>query len=115
MVIQIILTVCSFLVIVRAVKSFRKGAIRFPMFVFWSLFWLTLVFFLWQPGLADRIAWFLQVGRGADAVFYLALVLIFGLIFKIMVRLESLDSQLTTIVRELAIIQKNPPSSPPIQ
>lgn len=109
MVIQILLTFCSLFVIIRAFKSYRRKAVRFTTFFLWSSFWLALIFFLWQPGLTDRIASLLQVGRGADAVLYLSLVVIFILFFRIMVRLESIDAEMTTLVRELAILQKKEP------
>ncbi len=72
MVIQILITLASAFVILKSVVSYSNRSIRLPTFVVWSVFWVAIIFLVWQPNLADRAASFLQVGRGADAMFYLS-------------------------------------------
>ena len=110
MVIQVLVTILSAYIVLRAYRAYRKKSVRMATFLLWSLFWLLMIFVVWQPDLTNRLAALLQVGRGADAILYLSLVLIFYLIFKIFVKIEALDSELTTLVREIAIIErkKNP-------
>lgn len=103
MIIQGFLTLCSVFVIAKAFKSYRKHSVRFSTFLVWSLFWIAIIAVVWQPELTNRIAAVLQVGRGADAVLYLSLILIFYLLFKIFEKLEMLDQEITTIVREVAV------------
>ncbi len=110
MVIQILITVISAFVILRAFKNYRKKSVRLMTFALWSFFWLGMIFLVWQPQLTNRLAALLQVGRGTDAVFYLSLILIFYLLFRIFVKLESIDTELTTIIREIAIIERKKPS-----
>ncbi len=106
MVIQILITLASAFVILKSVVSYSNRSIRLPTFVVWSLFWVAIIFFVWQPSLADRVASLLQVGRGADAMFYLSLIVIFYLLFKIFIRFERIDFQVTTLVREIALLRK---------
>jgi small membrane protein len=105
--IQIIVTVFSVFFILRAFRNFRQKNVRFFVWFFWTLLWAGMVILVWQPWLADFIAGYLKVGRGTDAILYLSLVLLFGLLFKLFVKIEALDRELTTIVRELAIIEKD--------
>lgn len=106
MVFQLVVSVCSIFVLLKAWKSYRKKNVRFTTFILWAVLWIGMIFVVWQPQLTDRVAGFLQVGRGADAVLYLSLLVIFYLFFRIFVALERVDQQLTTVVRELAIIDK---------
>ncbi len=106
MVIQVLVTILSAYIILRAYRSYRKKTVRIATFLLWSFFWLLMIFVVWQPDLTNRLASLLQVGRGADAVLYLSLVLIFYLIFKIYVKLEAIDAEMTTLVREVAIIER---------
>ncbi|MDO8489988.1 MAG: DUF2304 family protein [bacterium] len=105
MVIQGFLTLCSLFIIAKAFKSYRKRSVRLTTFCAWSLFWIVLIAVVWQPDLTNHVAGILQVGRGADAVLYLSLILIFYLLFRIFEKLEMLDQEITTIVREIAVSQ----------
>ncbi len=109
MVIQILITLVSAFVIVRAFQKFKQKAVPLSPFFVWLLFWCLIVFFVWQPQQTDRIAAFLQVGRGADAVLYISLILIFYLFFKVFMKLEKLDQEITLLVREMAILDKKRP------
>ncbi len=104
--IQIVATLISLFVLARAFQKFRTKAIKLPIFCMWSLFWVVVIALVWQPSLTDRIAGLLRVGRGADVISYLSLILIFYLIFKIFIKLERIDQDVTSLVRSMAIIEK---------
>lgn len=106
MVIQILITVISLFIVGKAAAAYFHKRIRMPAFAIWSIFWVTIIVLVWQPDLTNYLAAFLQVGRGADAVFYLSLIVIFYLLFRIYIRFERVDAHITTLVRELAIINK---------
>ncbi|MBI4272400.1 DUF2304 domain-containing protein [Candidatus Uhrbacteria bacterium] len=107
MVIQILVTIASVFVIAKSVIAYIHKTIRIPTFIVWSIFWTVIIFLVWQPNLTDRLAAVLQVGRGADAIFYLSLIAVFYLLFKIFIRFENIVSQVTTLVREMGIIKKD--------
>lgn len=106
MVIQILITLCSLIVLFKAFKTYRKKEVRFSTFFVWSLFWIFAILLLWQPNLSNYLAHFLQVTRGADALFYLAFVFIFYLLFRLVVRFERLDSEVTTLVKDIALLER---------
>jgi hypothetical protein len=55
------------------------------------------------PNITQWFAKLLGVGRGADAVFYLAMVALFYLHFRTESKFRRLEHQLTKLVRKLAI------------
>lgn len=106
MTIQILITLFSVFVIAKAFGKFQKKEVHGKTVLLWSLFWILVVFLIWQPNLTNYLAAFLGVTRGADAVFYLSVVIIFYLLFRIFAKLERIEGDITTLVRDSAL-QKN--------
>ncbi len=104
--IQLLVTIVSGFVILKTIRKFQKKEIPLQLCFLWSLFWILGIVLVWQPSIADRIASILQVGRGADALLYLSLVALFYLLFKVFVRFEKFDKELTALVREVAILER---------
>ena len=105
MTIQILITVASVIIIGKAIGKLRKREVHIQTLMAWILFWVLAIALVWQPNLTDYLAHFLQVTRGADAVFYLSLIAIFYLLFRIFIRLERMDQDVTTLVREMALLE----------
>ncbi len=57
---------------------------------------------LW-PGSTSLLASFLGIGRGTDLVIYISLAVIFFLIFRLNVKLEMVNRDLTKMVRHEAL------------
>lgn len=69
----------------------------------WGLLWIAAAVAIARPELTAVIARALGIGRGTDLVLYVAiLAMVFGF-FAVYVRLRRIESDLTKIVRELAI------------
>lgn len=77
-----------------------KGAI------FWVGFWLLAMALVLWPNSTGVVARYLGIGRGADFVFYVSLVVIFYILFKLNVKLESIGRDVTKVVRKKAIEEK---------
>jgi hypothetical protein len=56
-----------------------------------------------RPEVTDLLARWLGVGRGVDTAMYLALLMIFFLLFRNFGKVEDLDRQLTKVVRANAL------------
>jgi len=69
----------------------------------WLLLWLGALALVVKPDIASQLASLVGIGRGADLVVYLALVLIFYLLFRLVVRIETLERHITEIVRHSAL------------
>lgn len=69
----------------------------------WGMLWIAATIAIARPELTATIARALGIGRGADLVLYIAiLAMVFGF-FAVYVRMRRIESDLTKIVRELAI------------
>src|SRR5205814_962904 len=97
--IQIVLVAFAAFAFSRAVLGLRRGTLTIRPFVLWSLFWVAVVLVAVRPETTVVIARAFGVGRGADLAIYLALLLVFFLIFRLFARIEDLERELTKLVR----------------
>jgi|SRR3989339_49146 len=71
--------------------------------IFWVSFWLgASVLILW-PQSTVILANYLGIGRGADLVFYSSLLIIFFVLFRLHVKIETMSRDITKIVRKEAL------------
>ena len=62
----------------------------------------AVVFVVW-PDLTQNLAKFLGVGRGADLVFYISILIFWFVVLKLYSRVRSLEQKLTETIRKNAI------------
>jgi hypothetical protein len=62
----------------------------------------AVVFILW-PDLTTKIANKLNVGRGADLIFYLSILIFWFVILKLYTRVRKLEQLFTSIIRNDAL------------
>lgn len=100
---QIIITLFTILVLSKLFRQRQQNKITLAAFFSWLLLWLFVLVVFWQPDTTSYLANLLGIGRGVDLVVYLSILIIFYLLFKIFVRLNKLDSDLTKLVRAEAL------------
>ena len=66
-----------------------------------------VVVLVFLPNTTQILADILGVGRGADLVVYLAIMALFYLQFKLFVKIESVEQEISTLVRKIALDEKN--------
>lgn len=71
--------------------------------IFWSLLWLAVIIVVSWPDVASMFASRLGIGRGSDLVIYIALGLLFFIMFHLHIKLERINHDMTKIVRRKAI------------
>ena len=103
MLIQMIVTGVAAVALGRTLARFRKSEAGRGEFAFWILFWIAALVFVWNPNVTNILARVLGVGRGADAVFYLSIILVFYAILRLYGRLETLEHQLSQLVKTIAL------------
>lgn len=121
--IQIVLICFAVFALSRVVLRFRRGGLPFWQLALWALFWAGVIVVVLQPETTSWIAARLGVGRGADVVIYLALAILFYLLFRMFGKVDDLERQITRVVRAAAlkelddqIERQKPPSKPaPLQ
>lgn len=101
---QIVAIVIIALIIWRVARRFYRKEITAKSFIVWLVFWLValvVVIFLRQIDfLAARIG---IIASGIELVVYLAVVIAFYLIFRIFVRIDKMEKNITKAVRAMAI------------
>lgn len=101
--IQLVLVTFAVFAMLKTLTQFRHGQLSWAWLGFWLLFWFAVVVVSLLPQTATILADLVGVGRGADLIVYLALVVLFYLTFRLFVKHELLERHLTTLVRELAL------------
>ena len=69
----------------------------------WIVLWIAAAVAIARPSLTMSVAHFLGIGRGADLVFYCAILGMLTALFVIYLRFKRLEREITTIVRHLAL------------
>lgn len=109
MVFQVFLIAFALFGMVRATKKYRSQHISRHWFMLWSLFWALVIAVALWPGMTDEVAHAVGVGRGADLLVYVAVVVLVYASFRTMAQLQKLHEEQTELVRRIAIDRAIPP------
>lgn len=69
----------------------------------WFVAWMSMIVIAIEPEIANRLANLFGIGRGADLIMYGAFIFLFFLIFKILLRLNKMDKQISKLVTHIAV------------
>lgn len=86
----------------RAYLRYKGKSINIINLLFWIIIWSATLVFVFDPHISDTIASFLGLQRGTDTIFFLAIILLFYLIFRLYVKLDTIDKDLTRLVTEIS-------------
>jgi len=104
--IQILLILFFIFALVKVSVRYKKGELKIGVFIGWTLFWIIAGIVAIIPNSTSYFAGLVGVGRGADLVVYLSLALIFFMIFRLYIRIENQEKNITKIVRKDALSDK---------
>ena len=107
MLIQAVIILFALFVISRVISRYRVGDITGLELGIWLFFWLLVAAATFAPQRTDFVAQLVGVERGADLLVYLSVVTLFFILFKVLVSLEKIDRDITTIVRQTALKKKD--------
>ncbi len=107
MLIKILVTLFVAFALSRAVLRYRDKSFGVFALIFWILMWAIMAFFVWKPASSDMIAKILGVGRGVEALLSIAVVILFYAVFRLYVKLEWVEHEITSLVRRLALFERN--------
>ena len=98
--IQIVLITAVVLVAIYFFVRLQNSILDFLLLL--AMVTAALVF-IFLPGLTNAIAHRMGVGRGADLIFYLSIVIFWFVIIKLYVRIRKLEKIVTDVVRKDAL------------
>lgn len=100
---QFILTAIIIFIIYRTLLTYKKGNLTKVFTVLWLLFWMVVLFFLYEQHLLSQLADLFGISRGVDLALYLSVIILFYLVFKLFSSLEEINQKLTQIIRQDAL------------
>lgn len=98
--------------VVQTIRGSLRGQIRKRVALLWLTLWLGSGAALLWPRMTVIVAKRVGIGRGADLVLYLGVVLTLMGFFYIYTRFRRLDRQITQLVRALAVDNPTHPKAP---
>ncbi|HZJ40980.1 MAG TPA: DUF2304 domain-containing protein [Candidatus Saccharimonadales bacterium] len=91
----------------RLSEQKRKKKIGQNEFIFWLSFWLLGVVAIVLIKQIDRLVGSLGFSSGINFLLYLAIIILFYMVFKLRLTLAKMDSNLTSIVRKIALLENS--------
>lgn len=109
MFIQLATIIIVLALLARIASQFKRKQITLKEALLWSMLWFGVGVVVLYPKLTDQLASYigLQSAKGIDLVVYLAVGLVFYLVFRIFVRIERLEHDITKIVRQVALKEED--------
>jgi len=102
-IIQVLIIIFALFAMSRAILRFRDGKLTKSEFLFWLAVWLAIIVFAFTPNLTTQISILIGIGRGMDLLMYVSVIVLFYLMFRLYVKAESLEKDITFLVRKFAI------------
>lgn len=104
--IQIVL-LAFFVVAIGKVWGRRKAHdLSIRAAVVWTIFWCVAGVVAVLPNSTATVAKIFGVGRGADVVIYISLAILFFIVFRLTVKIEKLNRDITSAIRDEALRDK---------
>jgi hypothetical protein len=93
--------------LIIAFIRFREGKSSLGMLIFWLVIWISIIMVSIYPSSTTFFANIFGIGRGLDLILILGLIGCYYLIFKIYTMIEQVESEITDLVREIALNNEN--------
>lgn len=103
---QILILLFALFAISRVLLRFKDKSISSREFLFWVIIWAGIAIINLLPGLTSFFTKLLGVGRGVDLLIYVSIILLFYLMFKMYVRIDKIDNNITELIRRESIRKK---------
>ena len=103
--IQVLFGALFGLLLIRLAVMGYRGSIPRLRAVFWGLLWGVGLLFVLSPSLSFRLAAFLGVTRGTDAVTYVAIAALSVLVFRAFQLLDAQDREISRLTTQLALYE----------
>lgn len=103
MLFTIFLVAFAIFAIVRTYGQYVKRQVSKYWFITWTSLWAVVVLAALAPEFTDVLARIVGVERGADLFVYTAVVILAYAVYRLMVRQQKLNEEVTELVRTIAI------------
>ncbi len=107
MFLQIIITILVIIALSVIVKRTSQNKLSLGQAATWFLMWLIVLIVFWYPESTSYLASALGIGRGADLIIYVAILVMFYMLFRMYLRMDKLSGDITKVVRKVGIDEVN--------
>lgn len=104
---QVILTIIAVLGLERIISRLRARQMGLGIVGIWFLGTAIFLLFVWKPEVSTKFSQMIGIGRGVDAVVYIAVSLLFYTTLRILLRLERQENLITQLVSEIALLKND--------
>jgi hypothetical protein len=103
---QIIVILFCLYAALRVWQKTKNRALGNRWGIFWLAFWVGVGTVVALPWTTSLLATRLGVTRGVDLVVYVSIIALFYLVFRLTIKIEKLEGNITKLVREVALSEK---------
>ncbi len=103
MILEIIVLVLVLAVLIKLVADLKNGKITPRKFYLWALVWVALAVIVFFPGMIIFLARSIGIERAQDLPIYVSIIVLFYLLFRIGIKIERVEQEITTLVKRLAL------------
>ena len=101
---QIFSIVLACVAITKSYLGFRAKVESLQLFLFWVAAWIAIVVVAIFPSLVDKVIANFGNGRaGLGTIFGMALVFLFFVVYRLYLKLERIEQNLTKTIQDLAL------------
>ncbi len=105
MIFQIFLVAFGLFALLKTYRQFKAKKVSSYWLILWCLLWSAVIAVALAPQTTDVLANYVGVEKGADLLVYIAILVLFYSIYRIMVRAEKQNKELTELVRKIAKLE----------
>ncbi len=109
MIFQIALVVFAVYAVFKTWKDYTARKVSKYWLVAVSFFWLVVAGVAITPQTTDIIAAEVGVGRGADLLVYIGIVVLFYIVHRLLLKQQQVSEEITELVRQIAIHRVDKP------
>ncbi|MBI5389574.1 DUF2304 family protein [Candidatus Woesearchaeota archaeon] len=103
---QVIIILFALFALSRAVLRLKDRKLHLVQFAFWAVLWIMVLVFALVPETTGVFARIFGVGRGVDVIIYLGIAFLFYALFRLYIKMDMLETNITKLVREIALWKK---------
>ncbi|RJQ17308.1 DUF2304 domain-containing protein [Candidatus Woesearchaeota archaeon] len=105
-IIQIFIIAFAVFALSRVFIMYKGKRITIYELLLWCVVWIALIVLSVIPVISGFLSKLVGVERGTDLIVYLSIIALFYLVYRIHMKAEKLDAQITKLVRQIAIDKK---------
>jgi len=96
-IISILISILTIFIISRIFFRIKDKNLSVSMGLFWIMSWITIAVVTFFPQITTNFSELIGIGRGVDAAFFITLLFLSYIIFRLYVKIDNLDKNMTEL------------------